>query len=243
MSGLGARRRPGPDTMKLAFLGTGSAFSLERHNGAVVVDGRFLLDAGAPLLPHMAKLGIDPGAIEALFLTHFHGDHILGLPTFMLHRAFITPAAPFVIVGQGGVEKHLESLLTLCWGDEWPLFRERIGFSYDEGRERGEAAGVAYETVRLKHGDTRCRGYRLRIGGRVLAYAGDTEMTPELEALVDGADVAITEATQPSPSPVHTSWEEAAALAKRHPATRFFFNHVYSGLPDGSASDLMVVEA
>src|SRR2546421_2898387 len=41
-----------------------------------------LLDAGAPLLPHMHRLGIDPGAIEAVFLTHFHGDHVLGLPPF-----------------------------------------------------------------------------------------------------------------------------------------------------------------
>src|SRR5262249_39543939 len=68
------RSRPLPfRPMKIAFLGTGSAFSLERYNGAVVVDGRLLLDGGAPLLPHMHRLGIDPGGIEALFLTHFHG--------------------------------------------------------------------------------------------------------------------------------------------------------------------------
>jgi len=44
----------------------------------VVVDGRLLLDGGAPLLPHMHRCGVDPGAIEAVFLTHFHGDHTLG---------------------------------------------------------------------------------------------------------------------------------------------------------------------
>src|ERR1700737_2804767 len=71
--------------MRLAFLGTGSAFSVERYNGAVVVDGRILLDGGAPLLPHMHRLGIDPGAVQLLFLTHFHGDHMLGLPPFALH--------------------------------------------------------------------------------------------------------------------------------------------------------------
>ena len=50
--------------MRLAFLGTGAAFSLERYNGAVVVNGRLLLDGGAPLLPHMHRCGIDPGAID-----------------------------------------------------------------------------------------------------------------------------------------------------------------------------------
>src|SRR5205823_1501136 len=38
----------GDRRLKLAFLGTGSAFSPERYNGAIVADGRVLLDAGAP---------------------------------------------------------------------------------------------------------------------------------------------------------------------------------------------------
>src|SRR5205807_3907422 len=84
--------------MKIAFLGTGSAYSLERYNGAVVVDGRLLLDGGAPLLPHMHRLGIDPGRIETLFLTHFHGDHLLGLPPYLFYRIF-SPSRPLVVIG------------------------------------------------------------------------------------------------------------------------------------------------
>src|SRR5258708_1250122 len=117
--------------MRIAFLGTGSAFSLERYNGAVVVDGRLLLDGGAPLLPHMHRLGIDPGGIEALFLTHFHGDHVLGLPTFMLYRAFM-PSSGLAVVGPPGVEERLESLFHVAWGDEWTQFRQQIGLSYEE---------------------------------------------------------------------------------------------------------------
>ena len=90
--------------MKLAFLGTGSAFSVERYNGAVVVDGRLLFDGGAPLLPHMHRLGLDPAGIEVIFLTHFHGDHVLGLPPFLLHRAFTAAGRPILLVGPPGVE-------------------------------------------------------------------------------------------------------------------------------------------
>src|SRR5262245_61681733 len=132
--------------MKIAFLGTGSAFSLERYNGAVVVDDRLLLDGGAPLLPHMHRLGIDPGGIEALFLSHFHGDHVLGLPTFMLYRAF-QPSGPLAVVGPPGVERRLESLFELAWGDGWQRYREQIDLTYLEAAASGEAAGVRYETV------------------------------------------------------------------------------------------------
>jgi ribonuclease BN (tRNA processing enzyme) len=228
--------------MRLAFLGTGAAFSLERYNGAVVVDDRLLLDAGAPLLPHMHRLGIDPGAIEALFLTHFHGDHVLGLPTYMLYRAF-RPQRALTVLGPPGVQDRLERLFDLAWGRSWPEYRQRIELTYEEARPSGEVAGVRYETVKLDHGDMDCRGYRLHIGGRVLAYAGDSAATPPLDELVQGADVAITEATGPGATQVHTSWEEAQALVGRHPNTRFLFNHVFAGTTPGAVDDLAVIDA
>lgn len=228
--------------MKIAFLGTGAAFSLERYNGAVVVDGRLLLDGGAPLLPHMHRLGIDPGAIQVLFITHFHGDHVLGLPTYMLHRAF-EPTGPLAVVGPPAVETRLESLFHIAWGDGWDGFRERIGLTYHVAEDSGEVAGVRYESMRLEHGSMDCRGYRLHVDGKVLAYAGDTIATPPLDELVRGADVAITEATSPGADGVHTSWEEAQALARRHPTTRFLFNHIYAGTTPGAVQDLQVIEA
>jgi ribonuclease Z len=226
--------------MKIAFLGTGSAFSLERYNGAVVVDGRYLLDGGAPLLPHMHRLGIDPGAIEALFLTHFHGDHVVGIPTFFLYRAFM-PSGPLPVIGPPGVEDRVERLMDVTYGDEWPVLRVRAGITYHAAAAAGEIAGVRYETVKLEHGDQDCRGYRLHLDGKILAYAGDTTATPPLDELVRGAAVAITEATAPESNAVHTSWDEAQALAARHPDTRFLFNHVYAGTTPGAADDLAVV--
>jgi len=227
--------------VRLAFLGTGSAFSVERCNGAVVVDGRLLLDAGAPLLPHMHRLGIDPAAIAAVFLTHFHGDHVLGLPPFMLYRAY-QPSGPLTIVGPPGVEERVEGLLRLAWGAAWPDHARDLVLRYEEAAPAGEAAGIRYETVRLEHAGMDCRGYRLHLDGRVIAYAGDTIASPPLDELVRGADVAITEATAPGPTPAHTSWEEAQALAARHPGTRFLFNHVFAGTLPGAVDDLAVLD-
>jgi ribonuclease BN (tRNA processing enzyme) len=228
--------------MRLAFLGTGSAFSVERYNGAVVVDGRILLDGGAPLLPHMHRLGIDPAAIQAVFLTHMHGDHILGLPPFVLYRAFNASDRPLPIVAPPGGEGPLEELFQLSWGRAWAEHRDQAHVVHLAAGECGEVAGISYRAVRLDHGGLDCRGYRLEIEGRVLAYAGDTMATPQLDELVEGADVAITEATAPGDAPAHTSWEEAAALAARHPRTRFLFNHIYQGDPEGAAHDLEVID-
>jgi ribonuclease BN (tRNA processing enzyme) len=228
--------------MELAFLGTGAAFSLERYNGAVVVERRLLLDAGAPLLPHMHRLGIDPAAIEVIFLSHFHGDHLAGLVPYLGWRAW-QGLGPLTIVAPEGGEARVDRLMRAGWNEEWTEWLER-GFDlrHVPALSGGEACGVRFETVRLDHGARTCTGYRLRLGGRLLAYAGDTEATQPLEELVRDADVVVTEATGPGPVAGHTSWEQAAALAARHPATRFFFNHIYAGQPEGGAQDLQVVE-
>jgi ribonuclease BN (tRNA processing enzyme) len=208
----------------------------------VVLDGRVLLDGGAPLLPHMHRLGLDPGAIEVVFLTHFHGDHTLGLPPFVLHRVFVD-RRPLTFVGPRGTAEFLERLWEVSWGSDWkrvmkPQFKAR----YVDAKASGTVAGVRYETVKLDHGSMGSNGYRIHIDGKVVAYSGDTEPTAPLEKLVDGADVAIVEATGPGDVFSHMSWENAARLRKRHPDTRFLFNHLYSGTTTGAVKDLQVIE-
>jgi len=207
----------------------------------VVVDGRVLLDGGAPLLPHMHRLGVDPGGIEAVFLTHFHGDHTLGLPPFVLHRVFVD-RRPITFVGPPGIEEHLEKLWEVSWGPDWNrVMRPQFKAKYVTARPSGTVAGVKYETVKLDHGTMGSTGYRIHVNGKIVAYSGDTESTAPLDKLVKGSDVAIVEATGPGDVFSHMSWEAATKLRKRHPDTRFFFNHVYSGTVTGAVKDLQVI--
>ncbi|MHB8612570.1 MAG: ribonuclease Z [Candidatus Dormibacteraceae bacterium] len=207
-----------------------------------MVDGRLLLDGGAPLLPHMSRVGVDAGAIEAVFLTHFHGDHTLGLPPFVLHRVFVDPR-PITFVGPEGIEERLEALWDVSWGPDWRrVMRPQFHATYEVAKPSGKVAGFKYETVKLDHGTSGSNGYRIWVSGKILAYSGDTEPTAPLDALVEGADVAIVEATGPGDVFSHMSWEAATELKQRHPKTRFMFNHLYNGTVDGAVTDFQVIE-
>ena len=190
----------------------------------------------------MSRLGVNAGDIEVVFLTHFHGDHTLGLPPFVLHRVFVD-RRPITFVGPPGVEKQLEALWEVSWGPDWKrVMRPQFKVTYHIAKPAGKAAGYKYETIKLDHGTSGSNGYRIWVDGRVLAYSGDTEATAPLDKLVDGADLAIVEATGPGDVFSHMSWESAKALKKRHPKTRFMFNHVYAGTVAGAVRDLQVIE-
>ena len=207
-----------------------------------MVDGRLLLDGGAPLLPHMHRCGVDPGAIDAVFLTHFHGDHMLGLPPFVLYRIFVDQR-PLTLIGPEGVEEKMETLFEVSWGADWKsVMRPRFNVTYENALAAGSAAGYMYQTIRLDHGTSGSNGYRIKVGGRLIAYSGDTEPTQPLDDLVEGADVAIVEATGPGDVFSHMSWEAADKLRQRHPKTRFMFNHLYAGTVEGAVTDLQVVD-
>jgi len=122
------------------------------------------------------------------------------------------------------------------------VMRPRFNVTYETAKPSGTAAGYKYETIKLDHGTSGSNGYRIWVDGRIIAYSGDTEDTAPLDQLVDGAHAAIVEATGPGDVFSHMSWESATELKKRHPNTRFMFNHLYNGTVDGAVEDLQVIE-
>ena len=81
----------GGTLIEVQFLGSGDAFgSGGRFQTCVLLssaDGQLLLDCGASSLIAMKRLGIDPSTIEAVVLTHLHGDHFAGIPFLILLMA------------------------------------------------------------------------------------------------------------------------------------------------------------
>ncbi|MBV5344882.1 MAG: MBL fold metallo-hydrolase, partial [Rhodoferax sp.] len=78
---------------------------------SVIIAGKriFLVDAGEGAAKNLGYMGIPGGQVEALFLTHFHSDHIDGLSPIMLqHWGLGTATTPLPIHGPTGVEKVVD---------------------------------------------------------------------------------------------------------------------------------------
>ncbi len=82
-----------------------------RHEGEV-----FLFDCGEGVQIRLGQSGFSLMKIDKIFITHFHGDHILGLPGILFSMAKNERKHPVNIYGPAGLERIVNGLLSLGFG-------------------------------------------------------------------------------------------------------------------------------
>src|SRR5579862_4303287 len=104
--------------MRLTVLGSGSAFSNCGCNAGYLVDGRVLVDCGAPVPALVRRAATSVHDLTLILLTHFHADHSFTLPTVLGARAFAEVANPgaLVIAGPVGTREYMGRLLSDGYG-------------------------------------------------------------------------------------------------------------------------------
>lgn len=187
--------------MQLQFIGSGDAFgSGGRLNTCFHVTGNntnFLIDCGATSAVGLKQRGIDANAIDLILVTHFHGDHFGGIPFFMLEAQMgLKRERPLTIAGPPGLrERYRQAMDAAFPGSPQEPARFSLTFTELAAGERAELNGFEATPHGVVHTEAAgpCYGYRLRIGGKVLAYSGDTEWTESLVEIGREADLFVCE--------------------------------------------------
>ena len=192
--------------MRITFLGCGDAFgSGGRFNTCFMVDTpnadagdlRFLIDCGATSLVAMRRQSVNPDSIDAVFLTHLHGDHFGGLAFLLLQAAIEkTREKPLAIAGPPGAEQSIRAAMEALFpGSGTTQFPFPIDFISLEAGLAAQVRGVTVDAFRADHGaGMQCFSLRLSIGGKSIAYTGDTAWGDNVIAAGQGADLLIAEA-------------------------------------------------
>jgi ribonuclease BN (tRNA processing enzyme) len=130
------------DTVRVLFLGTGDAFSAGgRHQAAYLIqgpEGSLLLDCGSSFLAALKSCKLMANPIDAIFISHLHGDHFAGLPFLFLHWTEVEPRfKPLTIIGPPEVERRvmhvLHQIKPQSLGCEIEAGGRRIVYSGDSG--------------------------------------------------------------------------------------------------------------
>ena len=218
--------------MKVVLLGTGTGVVVKERGYAglyVRAAGRHLLfDAGPGTLRQLARVGVTSLDLDAVFLTHFHPDHCLDLVSILFAMRMPHPARtkPLTVYGPKGLRLLYRRLHTAFHG--WIAPRAYRLTLEEIGETTLRLPGYTVQTRRMRHG-TAALGYRLETGGRSLAYSGDTDMCPGIEALGRGADLLILECSAPDELKVagHLTPSECGRIARQAGCRHLALTHFY----------------
>lgn len=201
--------------MKLTVAGSGDAFgSGGRFNTCFFLEtakAALLIDCGASALPALKRCEIEPSRIDAVIISHLHGDHFGGLPFLLLDAQFLSRRdKPLPIFGPPGAKARLEAAMEAFfpkstaskWKFEWQVEEIAVGVETD-------VLGHLLVTAEVVHqSGAPSTALRLSDGEKTFAYSGDTAWTDALFPIARDTDLFVCECYSYAGTLTgHLSWE------------------------------------
>ncbi len=211
-AGLAAPEASDAQSLRVTLLGTGTPNPHpERFGPATLVEAdsqRLLFDVGRGATIRLNQLGISMREVSAVFITHFHSDHLVGLADLWL-IGWLPPnygrrQKPLRIWGPAGLRRITSGMeqayatdIEIRVKDEG-LSLSAAKFDVTEFSEDGviyEQDGVAVTAFEVNHGELikPAYGYRVDYAGRSVVISGDTRYDQNLIEVAKGADLLVHE--------------------------------------------------
>ena len=219
--------------LTVQFIGSGDAFGTDGRFQACISlrwqQQHVLVDCGASSLIALKRLGLDLSSVDAICVSHLHGDHFGGIPFLVLDQQFSRRERPLLLAGPTGLHQRVvDAMEVLFPGSSVTKRRFDLQFVELPGRTRTEVSGAEVMPVEVIHpSGAPALGLRIRCGDKILAYSGDTEWTDDLLEITAGADLFVCEAyTYERSIRYHMSYSDLRAHKNELGCKRIILTHV-----------------
>ena len=219
---------------KVIILGSSNAIPTSDHeNTHMVVVGEYrmvLVDCVSNPILRLEKAGLDFNNLTDLILTHFHPDHVSGVPLLLMDMWLMGRQKPLNIYGLHHTLDRIEDLMGFYGWAEWPDF-----FPVAFYRLPAQEMTLVIDSPEFKifsspvHHLLPTIGLRFEFSStkKIMAYSCDTEPCAQVIRLAEGADTLIHEAAGATIG--HSSATQAGEIASQAEVGKLYLIHYPTG--------------
>ena len=183
------------EKIKITFLGTSDAIPSARRNHSSILlnykDENILIDCGEGTQRQFRKAELNPCKISRLLITHWHGDHVLGIPGLLQTLALSGYNKILYIYGPRGTKKYIDEIMKIF------KFVEKYEIKIEEIAGKGkfyETSDFYLEAEQMEHGIP-ANAYSFVIKDKIRIDKKKLEKSklpegPHLQQLKQGKDVS-----------------------------------------------------
>lgn len=227
------------------LLGTGGATPYKARTTPMLIvnsgNAYALVDCGSGATLRLAEAGIDSARIDCVLFTHFHADHCVDFPVFVLTSYLAGRNEPLKVFGPEGTNKFVKMMLD----DMFPYIKKLIGNITSKEFEISVKELAPKETIEIKDTEVRVGeaihsvptfGYRFQTDNESLSISGDTEYSEKIIELSTDSQVLIHECPFPvsmGEIPDHTTAAQVGEVASKARVATLVLTHLFEEVVGG----------
>jgi len=226
----------------MVILGTASFIPDETHDNAHMLlqgeQGYVLIDSGSNPLVSLKKARLPADQLRTVIVTHFHPDHMSGMPNLLMGLWLMGRTQPLNILGLNVTLDKVHALMNLFEWRDWPGF---YPVTFEPVQSFGGSTILEMPDLRIQMSPAHhlVPSIALKVtaqpSGKTLVYSSDTSPSDAVGQLARGADILVHEVAGAASG--HSSPSMAGSIARQAGVGQLALIHYHTFL---NPEDLIV---
>ena len=185
-------------SIKVKVLGSGNAFNQgSRLNSSYIVysgNQKILIDCGFTTPLALEQNKIESNEIDAVLITHYHGDHFAGLAVILLALKYTSlQKKQLIIIGAEDIKAKVYELINVLYPGSEKIFKE-LDIKFKSITDLFKIGKTSIESIPMMHSEESLPfGFVLNYDSKKIGFSGDTCWHPGVERLINKSDVLFLE--------------------------------------------------